>query len=277
MSMKKHVGDLLVEAGIITVKTLERALERQKGSGRRLGVVLEEMGVITGEELVNALASQSEIKTIKNISAYAYPQELLDLVPEDFAIHNQIFPLKQKEGMLAIAITDPLDNNSFDFLAKKTGMKIIPVLASSEDVMAAIKKYYLKGEERGSKLKILVVDDSLSIATIIEVALVKEGYEVVIGHDGIEGLKLALIHKPDLIICDAVMPRMDGYAFMRALKANPEAADIPMILLTSKASPEEENTALNSGFMDFIAKPVMPIRVVSRVKRAFEMIQQMKK
>lgn len=275
--MKKHLGDLLVEAGIITVITLERALERQKGSNKRLGVVLEEMGVITGDELVNALASQYGFKTVKNLLSYSYSQELLDLVPEDLAVQKQIFPLKQKEGMLAIAITDPFDNDSVDYLAKKTGLKIIPVLATSKDIMEAVRKYYLKGVERGSKHKVLVVDDSKSIATIIEVALQKEGYEVVVGYDGLEGLKLALHHKPDLVICDAVMPRMDGYGFLRAMKANPETAQIPIILLTSKASAEEENTALISGFTDFIAKPVMPMRVISRVKRTFEIIQNMKK
>ncbi|HTP65317.1 MAG TPA: two-component system response regulator, partial [Geobacteraceae bacterium] len=51
MTQKKQLGDLLVEAGIITVKTLERALSRQTGSGKRLGMVLEEMGVLTDEEL----------------------------------------------------------------------------------------------------------------------------------------------------------------------------------------------------------------------------------
>ena len=72
------------------------------------------------------------------------------------------------------------------------------------------------------------------------------------------------------------MPRMDGFGLMRAIKANPETAHIPIILLTSKASGEEEQKALESGFLDFIAKPVQPIRVVSRVKRAFEIIKNMK-
>ena len=275
--MKKHVGDLLVEAEIITVKTLERALERQKGSNKRLGVILEEMGVITGDELVDALANQFGFKTVKNLSSYSYTQELLDLVPEDLALQKQIFPLKQKEGMLAVAIADPFDSDSIDYLTKKTGLKIIPVLATSKDIMDAIRKYYLKGVEQGVKPKVLVVDDSKSVATIIEVALQKEGYEVVVGNDGLEGLKLALHHKPDLVICDAVMPRMDGYGFLRALKANQETARIPIILLTSKASAEEEHKALQSGFTDFIAKPVMPMRVISRVKRAFEIIPKSQK
>ena len=68
------------------------------------------------------------------------------------------------------------------------------------------------------KRKILVVDDSQPIAAIIEAALKKEGYDVCVGQDGVEGLKMALVEKPDLIICDSVMPRMDGFALIRALQ-----------------------------------------------------------
>ncbi len=278
MADKKYLGDLLVDAGIITVKTLERALERQKGSGKRLGIVLEEMGVITEDELVAALAQQFGFKTVKEIALHNFPQDLLDLVPENLAVQKLIFPLKHKDGMLAVAITDPFDDDTFDFLSKKTGCKIIPVLASRDDILAAIKKFYLRGKEMATDRKtILVVDDSQSIATIIQVALQKAGYEVVLAHDGVDGLKMAITHLPDLIICDAVMPRMDGYALKQAIQANPITADIRMILLTAKASGEDEQRALESGFLDFIPKPVQPIRVVSRVKRAFELISSFKK
>lgn len=271
MTDKKQLGNILVEAGIITVKTLERALERQKGSGKRLGVVLEEMGVTTEEELIDALAKQFGFKTIANFAPHTFLWEVLGLVPEDLAVQKLIFPLKQKEGMLALAITDPFDNDTFDLLNKKTGLKIIPFLATRKDIIAAINKHYLGGKPlSGSKLKILVVDDSQAIATIIQTALLKEGYEVIVAHDGIEGLKMTLSEQPDLIICDSVMPRMDGYGLKNAVQGNPATAAIPIILLTSKASGEEEQKALESGFIDFIPKPVQPLRVTSRVKRAFE-------
>ncbi|RII27661.1 MAG: two-component system response regulator [Geobacter sp.] len=277
MAEKKQLGDLLVEAGIITVKTLERALERQKGSGKRLGLVLEEMGVITDEELVDALAKQFGFKTVKGFSTASFPRELLDMVPEDLAVQKQLFPIKEKDGMLAIAVTDPFDNDTFDFIAKKSGKKVFPVLATRKEVGEALKKSYLLGQVASNdKIRILVVDDSQPIATIIQVALQKEGFDVDVAHDGLEGLKLAMTTKPDLIICDSVMPRMDGYGLMRAIKGNPAIEDVPMILLTSKASGEDEQKALEIGFIDFIPKPVQPIRVVSRVKRALELLKKYK-
>ncbi len=278
MFAKKQLGNILVESGIITVKTLERALERQKGTGKRLGTVLEEMGVITEEELIAALAQQFGFKTVANFAPHNFPWDILGLVPEDLAVRKLLFPLKQKDGMLAVASTDPFDSDTIDFLAKKTGMKIIPVLATRKDITDAVSRHYLGGRPiAGSKSRILVVDDSQAIATIIQTALLKEGYEVSVAHDGVEGLKIAIAEQPDLIICDSVMPRMDGYALKSAVHGNPATAATPIILLTSKASGEDEQKALESGFLDFIPKPVQPIRVVSRVKRAFEIMKNSRK
>lgn len=275
MSEKKQLGNILVQAGIITVKTLERALERQKGSGRRLGMVLDEMGVITEEELIKALAEQFGFKTISHFVEHTFTWDVLGLVPENLAIQKLVFPLKQKDGMLAMAITDPFDNETIEFLSKKSGMKIFPVLATRQDITDAISKHYLGGKAlHSNKQKILVVDDSLAIATIIQTALQKEGFEVIVAQDGVEGLKMAITHVPDLIISDTVMPRMDGYSLKNALSGNPSTAAIPIILLTSKASGEDEQKALESGFLDFIPKPVQPIRVVSRVKRALELTKR---
>lgn len=278
MSDKKQLGNILVESGIITVKTLERALERQKGSGRRLGMVLEDMGVITEEELIAALAQQFGFRTVAGFAPHNFLWDILGLVPEDLAVRKLVFPLKQKEGMLAVATTDPFDSDTLDFLARKNGMKIIPVLATRKDIMDAVSRHYLGGKPvAGDKPKILVVDDSQAIATVIQTALLKEGYEVIVAHDGVEGLKKTITEHPDLIICDSVMPRMDGYALKAAVHGNPATSSVPIILLTSKASGEDEQKALETGFLDFIPKPVQPIRVVSRVKRAFEIMKSTRK
>lgn len=275
MSDKKQLGDLLVEAGIITVKTLERALERQKGSGKRLGQVLEEMGVITGDELIDALSKQFSFKTVKGFAEYTFPPELLALVPQDIAVQKLAFPIKQKDNMVALAINDPFDVETIEFISKKNGVQIIPVLATRQELLTAIEKHYLHGKVKDTqRQKILVVEDTPPVATIIQVALLKEGYDVLLAGDGVEGLKTAVAEKPDLIICDSVMPRMDGFSLMRAVRANPIIVDTPMILLTSKATGEDEQRALEAGFIDFIAKPVQPIRIVTRVRRAFELLKR---
>jgi CheY-like chemotaxis protein len=269
----KHLGDILVEADIISNKTLERALERQKSKKKRLGVVLEEMGVITEEELVDALSKQFNFKTIKNFVGHAYPQELLDMLPADFAMTKLVFPLKQKDAMLAVAIADPIDLETIEMLSRITGLQVVPVLATRKEILDAISVHYLKSSSEGGE-SILVVEDSTPIATVIQVALVKEGYKVLLAGDGLEALKIAISERPKLIITDSVMPRMDGYGLLRAIQANPMTSEIPVIMLTSKASTEDEQKALEFGFSDFIPKPVQPLRVVSRVKHILDMTKK---
>lgn len=275
--MKIPLGELLVESGIITVKTLERALVRQQGSGKRLGIVLDEMGVLTQEELVEALAKQFGFQTVKGLATYSLPDNLLELIPEEIAVGKLVFPLSRKEGVLSLAVTDPADTATIALLERQNSTRIVPVLATRDEVVNAVKMHYQRGESAGaSTLKILVVDDSTEITSDLGGALRREGYEVLTANDGVEGLRIAFSQLPDLILCDAAMPRMDGYALMRAIKANPLTAGTPMILLTAKASPEEEHRALKSGFHDFISKPMMTIRVVSRVKRAFDLMHQVR-
>jgi CheY-like chemotaxis protein len=267
MASRKQIGNLLVEAGIITVKTLERSLQMQNGSGKRLGTLLTEIGVVTEEEIAEALAKQCDLRTVKNFSGQPFPKELLDLVPVQLALEKLVFPLKHHEGMLAIATLDPFDRVTFECLAEKTGMKIYPVLATRDDIFSAIKKHYLKGKgEKSSRQKVLLLDPSPIVTKMLEPSLAREGYEVLVAHDGIDGLKLAYAHHPDLIVCDSMMPRMDGYHFMLALRAHPETTDMPVILLSAIASSEEERRALKAGFSDVIGKPAMPVRVLARVK-----------
>ncbi|MDA8428691.1 MAG: response regulator [Geobacteraceae bacterium] len=274
----KHLGDILVEAEIISKKTLERALERQKQSNVRLGIVLEEMGVITEDELAEALGTQFNFKTIKNFINHSFSQELLDLLPSDFAMKKLVFPLKQKDSMLAVAITDPFDMETMEMLTRITGFQIIPVISTRREILDAISKYYLKSAiSSENNDSILIVEDTATVAAVIQSALTREGFSVILAVDGLDGLKMAISERPRLIVTDSVMPRMDGFGLLRALKANPMTSEIPVIMLTSKATSEDEQKALEFGFIDFISKPVQPLRVVSRVKRVLELTRKFKR
>ncbi len=277
MATGNRIGNLLVEAGIISLKTLERALELQKGSGKRLGKLLRDMGIVTEQEVLEALSRQCDLRIVRNFADQPFPKGLLDLVPADMALEKMVFPLKYHEKVLALATLDPFDRETFNEISRKTGMKIYPALATRDDIMAAVKKHYLNVEkvERGRK-RILLIDDSKVTTQVLDIALKKEGFEVLVAGDGIEGLKLAVTHHPDLIVCDLFMPRMDGYAFMLALKTHAGMAAIPVILMTAKASMEEEHKALKAGFVDFIGKPAPPVRVIDRISRAFVVLENVR-
>lgn len=87
--------------------------------------------------------------------------------------------------------------------------------------------------------KILLVDDERDIVYILKAALEKKGYEVIEAYDGIEALEKTAAHKPDAILLDIMMPRLDGYSVNLRLKENPETANIPVIVITGRGHIKE--------------------------------------
>jgi diguanylate cyclase (GGDEF)-like protein len=113
--------------------------------------------------------------------------------------------------------------------------------------------------------RILVVDDAMENIQILHAAL-QEEQEVLFALDGGRALELARTQHPDLILVDAMMPDMDGYAVCAALRAAPETRDIPVIFVTALKTPEDETRALEAGAADFITKPVNAAVVRARVR-----------
>jgi len=113
--------------------------------------------------------------------------------------------------------------------------------------------------------RILVVDDAMENIQILHAAL-QDQHEVVFALDGAKALALARAQRPDLILLDAVMPDMDGYAVLAALRAEPQTRDIPVIFVTALTSIEDETCALDAGAADFISKPVNAAVVRARVR-----------
>ncbi len=131
-----------------------------------------------------------------------------------------------------------------------------------------------------SKARILVVDDNHSIVRLIGALLQKDGFEALTAFDGLEGLQKAREEKPDLIILDIVMPRMDGYEVSRLLQDDPDTAAIPVLMLTVKGQiddPSLDDHALEAGIrermdgyeagaLEFLSKPIKAKELLDRVK-----------
>ena len=113
--------------------------------------------------------------------------------------------------------------------------------------------------------RILVVDDAMENIQILHHAL-RDEQEVLFALDGEKALDIALAQQPDLILLDAVMPGMDGYAVCGALRASPRLQDIPVIFVTALSQPEDETRALEAGAVDFISKPFNVAVVRARVR-----------
>ncbi len=116
-----------------------------------------------------------------------------------------------------------------------------------------------------SRGRILVVDDEIYIVHILDFSLGMEGYKVVTALDGEEGLQKALEFKPDLIVLDIMMPKMDGYETCKALKSDEQTKNIPVILLSAKGRNVDMQTGYDVGADEYITKPFSPRKLVDRI------------
>ncbi|HJV51796.1 MAG TPA: two-component system response regulator [Noviherbaspirillum sp.] len=120
---------------------------------------------------------------------------------------------------------------------------------------------------------ILIVDDTPDNITLLS-ALLKDQYRLKIATNGMKALQIAAAApRPDLILLDIMMPELDGYETCRRLKADRATADIPVIFLTAKIRPEDEEMGLSLGAADYIAKPISPAIVRSRVATQIKLKQ----
>lgn len=271
MSQEKRLGEIFVEYGIISAKTRDRVLNRAKILGRRFGSVLEDLELITGEELAIALANQYKCKTVANIAQLRVDPKLLALIPVDLALQHLIFPLKQEGETLALAMTDPTDRHFLTNLSVNTQVKIAPFVTTKDEIRQAICRHYLGKEfSRSNTRSVLIVDpertSSLQLANILE----KDGYRVLSAKDGMEGFKVAIAESPHVIITDIATPKLNGIGLFNALKVIPKTNFIPVIIVSDQEQGEkDELKAFEIGIFDVIMKPFTTTTISARVKRAF--------
>lgn len=120
------------------------------------------------------------------------------------------------------------------------------------------------------KKRVLVVDDERHIVRLVQVNLERQGYDVLTAYDGVECLEKAKSEKPDLIVLDVMMPRMDGFEALQRLKTDPETSYIPVIMLTARAQDRDVLQGYQYGADLYLTKPFSPLELISLVKRVFE-------
>jgi DNA-binding response OmpR family regulator/GGDEF domain-containing protein len=114
--------------------------------------------------------------------------------------------------------------------------------------------------------KVLVVDDTPMNVTVLAAMLSKNGYQVVTAASGSEGLAKVESEKPDLVLLDVMMPDLDGYSVCRAIRANPETAILPVVMVTALDPAKERVKGLEAGADDFLTKPIHQIELFTRVR-----------
>jgi DNA-binding response OmpR family regulator len=107
--------------------------------------------------------------------------------------------------------------------------------------------------------KVLVVDDEPDVLLLCRVNLEFEGYEVVEAADGEAAMEQVRAERPDVVLLDVMMPRMDGWQVLQAIKADDELKSIPVVMLTAKVQDQDQIRGWSEGAADYITKPFSPL------------------
>ena len=120
--------------------------------------------------------------------------------------------------------------------------------------------------------KVLVIDDNPTIVELIKYAVNLHGsYDVVVAYDGVQGLERVYDERPDCVIIDVKMPRMDGYQLVRCLRGDPRTMDTPMIILSALTREEDQMTGLLSGVDEYLTKPFKPSALNAAIERVLRL------
>lgn len=113
---------------------------------------------------------------------------------------------------------------------------------------------------------ILVVEDERDIADIIRFNLEQEGFQVLTAHDGLEAVRLVKSERPDLVVLDLMLPRMDGKEVCRLIRADERLNAIPVMMLTARAEEIDRIIGFEIGADDYLTKPFSPRELILRIK-----------
>ena len=117
--------------------------------------------------------------------------------------------------------------------------------------------------------KILVIEDHATMRRNVVTILEMEGYTALAAANGREGLALVASEHPDLILCDVMMPELDGHGVLHALRADPVTASVPFIFLTAKGEKNDQRTGMNLGADDYLTKPISRDDLVATLDARF--------
>ncbi|HOG24508.1 MAG TPA: response regulator, partial [Candidatus Omnitrophota bacterium] len=182
--------------------------------------------------------------------------EAIKAMIERKASANEILTEARREGLKPLstaAIEKMLEGyTTLDELAR--------VIVLEEDEVSRM------AAKRGERPRILIVDDEEDILRALEKRLMMANCDVIKARDGSEGLLLAFQEKPDLVITDVTMPKMNGFELTKQLRSSLETAVIPIIMLTARHDKESELKGIDAGADDYIIKPFDHDKLLARLR-----------
>ncbi|MGB0070268.1 MAG: winged helix-turn-helix domain-containing protein [Isosphaeraceae bacterium] len=123
------------------------------------------------------------------------------------------------------------------------------------------------------KPKILVIEDERALVEVLTYNLEREGFEVLVAHDGQEGLRQAQLKLPDLVVLDLMLPLKPGLEVCRELRMGPRTREIPIVMVTAKAEESDELVGFATGADDYVTKPYSMKVLIQRIKKELRRVQ----
>jgi len=150
-----RLGEILVAAGVITEQAKEEVLAEQKKTPKRFGRLLVEKGLATENDIAHALSKQLGVPRVQPRD-FPVDSEAIALVPYSYALERAVLPLRKREGTLTLAMYDPSDIATSDYIAATTGLRIETVVATETEIMDAIRHFYTMygmGADTGAEVR----------------------------------------------------------------------------------------------------------------------------
>jgi len=271
----------LVRDHIVTGVGLERALQHSRAAGIELQDAIVSLGLTDEQTAYRALAHAAhlpfaDIKTV-------HPSPLAQhLVPLSVLRHHEVLPLAVDDKEVRYVTATPYNLEADRAVSMSTGRPTLAMLTCRSDLRRALAADFASGNHPSPSAKpssgrpglsprpsVLIVDDEATTRTLVRLLLERDGYRVFEAFNGKHALDIAAAQDVDLFVMDLLMPELDGYGAILALRHQERHAATPIVVVTTEEGPVVEKQVLDLGADDYILKPFEPTILTSRIKAAF--------
>lgn len=271
----------LVRDHIVTGVGLERALQHARAAGVELQDAIVSLGLTDEQTAYRALANAAhlpfaDLKTV-------HPSPLAQhLVPLSVLRHHEVLPLAVDDKEVRYVTATPYNLEADRAVSMSTGRPTLAMLTCRSDLRRALAADFASASQSSPNAKpssgrpglsprpsVLIVDDEATTRTLVRLLLERDGYRVFEAFNGKHALDIAAAQDVDLFVMDLLMPELDGYGAILALRRQERHAATPIVVVTTEEGPVVEKQVLDLGADDYILKPFEPTILTSRIKAAF--------
>ena len=271
----------LVREHIITGVGLERALQHSATSGLELQDAIVTLGLVDEQTAYRALAAAAHLQfaDLKTVHPSPLAQHL---VPASILRRHEVLPVSVDDKEVRYVTATPFDAEADRAVSMSTGRPTLAMLTCRSELRAALAADQPIASAQASTTKpgpakaagatrptVLIVDDEVTTRTLVRLLLERDGYRVLEAFNGKIALEIAAAHDVDLVVMDLLMPELDGYGAILALRHQERHAATPIVVVTTEDGPAVEKQVLDLGADDYILKPFEPTNLTSRIKAAF--------